>query len=275
LFNIIVINCSAYSLRDSQAEASDEQRKEYSSSSKEDDGSYKPGDPPFQPSLKIKMVDSNQKIVMITIDDGPSNLTPQFLDVLKENNVHATFCVIGNRASSYPDIIKRAYSEGNAIINHSYTHVYNEIYASPDSITGTIKACNKVLDSLINRTPLEKMFFRPPGGSSMPQFRKNRALPEALKALGYYTLDWNVTTGDTSTNSATFENILRDGTNDGGGSVIVILMHDFKYRSTTLQALPYIIKHYKEMGYTFKTIRDITEYDLQRLKQKRIVNMLY
>jgi hypothetical protein len=63
-------------------------------------------------------------IVALTFDDGPNpNTTPQILDILKKNNVKATFFVIGKNAERYPEIIKRIMDEGHLIGNHSYSHI--------------------------------------------------------------------------------------------------------------------------------------------------------
>ncbi len=61
--------------------------------------------------------------VALTFDDGPSpTWTPQILDILKRNNVQATFFVIGENARAHPDIVKRIYAEGHFIGNHTQTH---------------------------------------------------------------------------------------------------------------------------------------------------------
>ena len=66
----------------------------------------------------------NDKVIALTFDDGPNPVkTPELLDVLEENDVVATFFVIGNLVEKYPEIVKRAYEDGNEIGTHSYTPV--------------------------------------------------------------------------------------------------------------------------------------------------------
>ena len=63
------------------------------------------------------------KEAALTFDDGPDNIfTPKILDILKQNNIKATFFIIGNRAKVYPEIVKRIVAEGHAIGNHSWDH---------------------------------------------------------------------------------------------------------------------------------------------------------
>ena len=64
----------------------------------------------------------------LTFDDGPSKNTPKILDILKENDVHATFFVICPYIEAHNALIKRAYDEGNAIGNHTHNHEFKYIY---------------------------------------------------------------------------------------------------------------------------------------------------
>lgn len=231
-----------------------------------------------QARLKI-MADGalkHEKVVFLTIDDGPSEITPGFLDVLKENGVAATFCVIGNRAAWYRDILKRIHDEGHSIINHSYDHNMNEIYRSPQLFLNSIESCSNIIDSIVQRTAAEKSFIRFPGGSDNVYMKANRKdIVSLVKSKGYKTLEWNASSGDCTTGKATVEYITANSTDDKNRDMVVVLMHDFKYRQTTLQALPRIIRHYKDKGYTFKTIEDITPQEMDKLKSKKIVNKLY
>ena len=78
---------------------------------------------------------SDTKRVFLTFDDGPSqSVTIPILDTLKNENVKATFFVLGSRVELYPEIVKREYDEGHFIASHGYSHVYSQIYASPQSV---------------------------------------------------------------------------------------------------------------------------------------------
>lgn len=239
-------------------------------------GEYKPGDMPLKTSSKVSR-SGGDKVVFLTIDDGPSEITPGFLDVLKENGVHATFCVIGYNAEAHPETIKRAHEEGHSIINHSHNHQYREIYSSPKAFLNSFNKCNSIIDSIIEREGIERNFLRFPGGSGASLLVKGdrKGIAEILKTNGYNTLDWSLSTCDTSPYKAPPEVLSNNATNSKGSDTVVVLMHDCGDKHTTMSALPLIIKYYKDMGYSFKTIRNMTEQDLKRLKDKKIVNRIY
>ena len=78
---------------------------------------------------------SETKRVFLTFDDGPSRtVTPVVLDTLKSENIKATFFLLGNRVELDPDLVKREYDEGHYIASHGYSHVYSQIYATPQSV---------------------------------------------------------------------------------------------------------------------------------------------
>ena len=65
------------------------------------------------------------KVVYLTFDDGPTpNNTPRILEILKKNNIKATFFVIGQN----PDMYKQIVDQGHAIAIHTYSHEYKQVY---------------------------------------------------------------------------------------------------------------------------------------------------
>ena len=71
---------------------------------------------------------TGEKRVFLTFDDGPSRtVTPLILDLLKKEEVKATFFTLGNSARNNPDILKREFDEGHYVANHGYSHKYSEI----------------------------------------------------------------------------------------------------------------------------------------------------
>ena len=76
-----------------------------------------------------------EKIVFLTFDDGPTQgATPKILDILKEEDVKATFFVIGKYVDRHPEIVKRAYEEGHYIANHGYDHNNKILYQIEESV---------------------------------------------------------------------------------------------------------------------------------------------
>lgn len=107
---------------------------------------------------------AEKKEVYLTFDDGPSKtVTPKILDVLKENNINATFFVLGNMVNYYPDIVKRAYDEGNYIANHGYSHVYSQIYASEEAFFEEIEETEKIIAKAIGKEDYNSHLIRFPG----------------------------------------------------------------------------------------------------------------
>ena len=73
---------------------------------------------------------NEEKIAYLTFDDGPSSaITPQILQILKEEGVKATFFILGYRVELLPDLVRQAYQEGHYIANHGYSHNYDKIYS--------------------------------------------------------------------------------------------------------------------------------------------------
>ena len=81
--------------------------------------------PKQNPNAQAEITDiyySDEKVAYLTFDDGPSkNITPQILDILKQENIPATFFVLGSRVELNPDVLKREYEEGHYIANHGYS----------------------------------------------------------------------------------------------------------------------------------------------------------
>lgn len=83
---------------------------------------------------------SEQKIAYLTFDDGPTlKATPKILDILKEEDVVATFFVVGKHVKENPELVKRAYDEGHFIANHGYNHNNSKLYKNDDSFINEIK----------------------------------------------------------------------------------------------------------------------------------------
>ena len=78
---------------------------------------------------------TNEKIAYITFDDWPSqNITPQILNILDQYKIKATFFLLGRNVARYPSLVKQEYETGHYIANHGYSHEYNTIYASAQTV---------------------------------------------------------------------------------------------------------------------------------------------
>lgn len=202
---------------------------------------------------------SDTKRVFLTFDDGPSEVTNQILDTLKQEKVKATFFVLGSNVKILPNVVKRIYDEGHYIANHGYSHVYSKIYASPQTVLDEFNQCNDAVKEAIQVPEYNSHLFRFPGGLAGGKYAtiKNEA-NELLKQNEVMHVDWNSLTGDAETNNLSIEfELQRLRETSEGKNSLVILMHDAQAKKTTADALPNIIAYLKEQGYKFESFYNI------------------
>ena len=187
------------------------------------------------------------KVVYLTIDDGPyPETTPRILKILHDEGVPATFFVVGRQVAKHPDLLKAEYEQGHAIGNHTYSHDYSDVYRSPEAFLASIKKNENLIYSIIGRRPL---IIRAPGGT---QGHFNVHYYNAIDAAGYLVFDWNVSTGDAAAPLVPTDQLVRNAENQSWGKErVIVLMHDIGTKTTTVAALPQIIKYYREHGYSF------------------------
>ncbi len=197
--------------------------------------------------------------VYLTFDDGPSMNTEDILDILKKHNIKATFFVNGP-ASENPDLepmYKRIVDEGNAIGMHSYSHKYNEIYASREAFETDL---DKIHSLIYNETGIDTKLYRFPGGSGNTVSRlPMEVFAEVLHDRGYEYYDWNIYPGDRTGKSYPKEEIVSGilGNIDEYRSAI-ILLHDSDNHDSTVEALPEVVEGLLERDVEFCVIDDTT-----------------
>lgn len=178
----------------------------------------------------------DHKVVALTFDDGPSEYTPGFLDVLREKHVPGTFFEIGQEMARYPATMRRILREGDEIGNHTMHHTEFPGY-------GDIAPVTTLAESITHFRPC---LFRPPGGAV------DSAVIAAAGTDELRSITWDVDPADWSTpgTSAIYSRIV-DAAQPGS----IILMHDGGGpRGETLTALPHIIDTLRARGYRFATV---------------------
>ena len=205
-----------------------------------------------------------KKIAYLTFDDGPCKNTELILDILKENNVHATFFIISPYIEPHIQFVKRAYEEGNAIGNHTADHEFKYVYTCEESF---FKSFNKQQKFIKEVTGSDCTIFRFPGGSNNTIVKNSRGkdftknITFKLNEVGVNVYDWNVDSGDAKGNnipaSTLIQNISREIKDKDGNykNPAIILMHDCMTKNTTVEALPGIIKLLKDAGYDFGILK--------------------
>lgn len=192
------------------------------------------------------------KVAFLTFDDGPSRtVTPKILDILEDNNIKATFFIIGNMAKENPDLLKQINRKGHAIGNHTYTHEFSKVYSNIEAFEEEVDKTNKVFKEILGDS-FNSRLFRFPGGS----FEKSKnPYKELIKNKNMVYVDWNVLNGDAEGHNiepGRLLNRVKETIEDQKS--IVILMHDAPAKQTTVEALPLIIEYLKSEGYEFKIL---------------------
>lgn len=197
----------------------------------------------------------SDKTIYLTFDDGPSYLTETILDILKEENVPATFFVTSRQIDKYADVVKRMHEENHTIALHTSTHNYSYIYSSDENYFNDL---NTIRNEVYNITGVKSRIIRLPGGSSNTISRKyNKGIvtriTTKLNENDFYYFDWNIDSEDAS-GKVSKECIYQNVTNRIHNGTNIVLMHDSSTKITTVEALRDIIKYAKNNGYTFAKI---------------------
>lgn len=194
--------------------------------------------------------------VYLTFDDGPSAYTNEILDILKEYDVKATFFVVGKEGEKYEELYNRIVEEGHTLGMHSYSHRYDEVYASEENFAEDFE---KLQTYLYDITGVESRFYRFPGGSSNTVSKIDMSnFIDYLQEHDVVYFDWNVSSGDASSGGVSVEQIIENCTgNVDYYNNMVILMHDSQEKRTTVEALPSVIE--KLLSYENTQIVPITD----------------
>lgn len=195
----------------------------------------------------IHKIPTSQKLVAITIDDGPHpKTTPEILEVLKEKGVKATFFVLGDKVEKSPALLVQEVADGHEIGNHGYSHKYLA-RISTDKIEPEIDRADEIISKIAPAPTL----FRPPGGEY------NHTVLEVAGRHHYTVILWSIDTNDWRSPPVTsvVEEVLK---NIKPGSII--LFHDGNYPLPTAKALDIIIDRLKQQGYEFVTVSQLLEY---------------
>lgn len=194
----------------------------------------------------IHAVKTQQKIVALTFDDGPSKpYTDQILNILDRHNVKATFFVVGMNIKRYPDMIQKIMKKGHDIGNHSMYH--DKLNKLPvEKITKDIAGVDKLLRA---QGYDKEIFFRAPYGllsqnleSALAQLHKRHVLFDFLPK------DWE--------NPA--PQVIHDRVLQRAKPGFIITLHDgWDHRENTVKATEMIIQSLQAKGYRFVTATEL------------------
>ena len=196
-------------------------------------------------------VKTDKKQIALTFDDGPNEpYTSELLDFLKDNNVRATFFIVGEDALKYPDLVKRINKEGHLIGNHSLSHKYRNYFIQPNFSKETIKS-QEILEDITGKKPTYQRspwLFRSP--LIFRTLKNNGLTPisgefcHPLEVFGANPK--TISTGAIKKAKPGAIIIFHDGNGSMGGD-----------RSNSIEASKIFIKNLLNQGYEFLTVDEL------------------
>jgi len=211
-------------------------------------------------SYVIQRSGDHPGMLALTFDDGPDpRWTPAILDILRQENVPATFFIVGKNGEAYPDLIRRIVNEGHEIGNHTFTHP--NLGEVPLSLTKLeLTATQRLIESLTGRSTV---LFRPPYFGDAEADKPQEVEPAFLaQKLGYLVVgvridpdDWRLPVNADDVVKRTISRAMDNNPETRGQ---VILLHDSGGdRSATIEALPQLIHELKARGFRFVPVSEL------------------
>ena len=191
----------------------------------------------------ISMGNSEKKYIYLTFDCGyEAGYTEKILEVLKQNDVKATFFITGHYLNSSPELVKQMIDEGHIIGNHTADHI-----CMPESSEEEIKEdVMELHTALYDKFGYEMKYLRPPKGEYS---EKSVAY---TNTLGYTTVMWSFAYDDWDENKQGREEYGKQKILDNVHNGEVMLLHSTSKDNSNI--LDYCIKEIKNMGYEFKSL---------------------
>jgi peptidoglycan/xylan/chitin deacetylase (PgdA/CDA1 family) len=181
--------------------------------------------------------------VALTFDDGPTNLTPGYLDVLRYHGVRATFFVVGDLGSQRPDLLTKIADSGHELAGHGYTHRRFPTLSKAE-LEGELRRTAALLPPSTGGRSL----VRPPHGAVSA-----RSLLTCARA-GFTTVLWSYDSGDSRTRSADDVSAAFDEQRASEPGTIALLHEGHTW---TMAALPSILGKLRKAGHELVTVGEI------------------
>ena len=191
---------------------------------------------------------ANSKVAYLTFDDGPNYNTEKILEILKENNIKATFFLVGNMVELNPNIVKKIKDDGHVIAKNTYSHTYS--YKTKESFLEEIEKTDSLISKALGEE-YKSYFVRVPGGSMGKKIAQ-----EAMRENGYKSINWTAVFGDDEKGGKVTADYIINRVKEttGDDKYEVILAHGTK--SVTVEALQTVINNLKEDGYIFEPLME-------------------
>lgn len=193
---------------------------------------------------------SENPVIALTFDDGPSlRDTGTLLDLLKAEDIKATFFVLGNQiAAGRESFVKRAFAEGHEIGNHTYSHKTVK-KLSAGEVRKEFSQANDLIEGI---TGVKPVIARPPTGAY------DDTTIAVSKELGMTLVNWSYQSCPEDWNHRGEPDYIADFVIEKARNGHIVLLHDTN--STTVEAMPKMIKGLKEKGFRFMTVSELLAY---------------
>ncbi len=219
----------------------------------------------------------SNKEVYLTFDDGPTNnTTREILNILQENDIKATFFVIGNIAENNPKLLRELSDNNMCVVPHTYSHRYNEIFSSPKNYIEDLDRCTDLIRNITGKEVVP--YMRIPGGMENRYVSRETMskITTILRSKNINYVGWNICTNDAVGRSISAEqikdNLINQSKKLQNNKALVVLMHDSYHKKSTVEALPFIINYYKSQGYEFETFNNISKETYDKLVSNNVMN---
>ncbi|MFD2382231.1 polysaccharide deacetylase family protein [Paenibacillus xanthanilyticus] len=195
----------------------------------------------------VNHVETPEKAVALTFDDGPTGRTEEILAILNEADVKATFFLTGSEMEASPEATKRLIEAGHEIGNHSYSHT-RMMFKSPSFVKEEIEQTDAIIRSYGYEGPIP---FRPPYG------KKLLVLPHYLKEHDRKTILWDVEPDSIGEIAGDAQRMIDHTIQHAKPGSIILLHVMYESRTPSMQAVKGIIDGLQAKGYAFKTVSDL------------------
>ncbi|MBU8820149.1 polysaccharide deacetylase family protein [Mycolicibacterium goodii] len=193
----------------------------------------------------VDRVDTTEKVVALTLDDGPTDATPEVLRTLATARVPATFYLTGRELEAAPALGAAIAAAGHEIGNHSFSH-RRMVLMSPKTVAAEVECTDAAIRATGYTGPIT---FRPPYG------KKLWALPHYLSEHGRVTVTWDVEPDSGS--QPTADEIVAQTVREVRPGSIILLHAMYGSRGPTRAAIPQIIAELQSAGYRFVTVSEL------------------
>lgn len=199
-------------------------------------GTLRPDSRLFGPALS--RLDTNDRVLWLTIDDGPSEETPAVLDLLDAHGARATFFLVGDRARRHPELVRQIVRRGHGVGNHSDSHPTARFWAlGPREMRDEIHRAQATLTELTGTPPV---WFRAVVGMANP------FVFAPLQKLGLARVAWTARGFDGAVSDpervvSRVERLLAPG--------VIVLAHEGAPHGRNVETLALMLRRFDELGY--------------------------